>query len=585
MKTLFTLITTLFLSYSISAQIVLNEIQPDAENLVEITNLGDQTVDISTYRLCSWPVYNTLSNLTIVSGSLMLAPGEFLVVTGHSMNQADDELGLYLNNQWTNSNSMLDYVEWGMHGHQRSVVAEAAGIWEDNDFVFTPAMGSSLSWNGGGDTSDFWMIQSSPTFGSANDGGGGPTCDGGSVLIDGGGTSIDLCSGDAEDDIVQFDNDSPSADQYMYVICDANDFILGFPGGSNDFNEAPPGVCRVYGVSFTGNFTAGVGANITQATLSDDCFDISENYIEVTRHNAAAGTINTSDGETATVICIGDGNSDTVIFESDSTLLVDYSFIITDEAGNVLGLPVGDFFDFEEAEPGQCRVYGVAHVGALIIEIGQNIFSDLMYENCGNLSENFIDVFCWYVNGSLIGTDAGETDVTVTIDDDADVLTFETISDAPDDYAYVITDENDLILQLMVDNSHDFNDAEPGVCYVYGVSYIGDLSVPVGEPISNISSGNCFDISDNFVTVTRQLAENISLIDSPQILLFPNPAKDQITLSGGKIDQVQFFDSMGRMVYNTSETTIDIRLLPAGTYLIWVRRGEKLTSEKLVIVR
>ncbi len=158
MKTPLTFLLTMFIicSQELKSQIVLNEINP-AQDRVEIKNLGNSTINIGTYIFCTFPVYNALSTLTLESGSLMLAPGELVVLSGQTLGNANGELGLYLNNQFTNPASIIDYMEYGSSGHQRAAVAISAGIWFANNFVPTPQAGQSMNYDGEGNTAADWF--------------------------------------------------------------------------------------------------------------------------------------------------------------------------------------------------------------------------------------------------------------------------------------------------------------------------------------------------------------------------------------------------------------------------------------------
>ena len=168
MKTLALTLALSFCALFVFAQdIVINEFQP-ATNTVEIKNVGANATNVSSLILCSFPVYTTLSTMTIVSGDLMLDPEEIVVLSGHSMNVANDELGLYLTNAFTNPASMIDYVEWGSTGHVRSSVAVSAGIWQTGDFLtFLPLAGESYMWDAGGDAPSNWFV-GADTFGAEN---------------------------------------------------------------------------------------------------------------------------------------------------------------------------------------------------------------------------------------------------------------------------------------------------------------------------------------------------------------------------------------------------------------------------------
>lgn len=166
MKKSLLLFSILISSLAIQAQVVINELDGSA-NRVEIKNLGQNPVNVSSYFLCTWPQYNTLGSLTLESGNLLLGAGELLVVTGHPFNENDGELGLYLNASFGSSSSIIDYVEWGSTGHTRSSVAVSANIWTSTDFVAAPPAGTSLMYDGSGNTSAHWF-NGTPTFGSEN---------------------------------------------------------------------------------------------------------------------------------------------------------------------------------------------------------------------------------------------------------------------------------------------------------------------------------------------------------------------------------------------------------------------------------
>ena len=135
---------------------MINEL--NASDQVEFKNVSDETVDISEYWICQFPSYDLLGNLSIVcGGDLILEPGEIVTIASDfSLSEDDGELGLYNDNDFGNSNAIMDYVEWGFAGHQRSSVAIAAGIWSEDDFVPAFSAENSIEYDGEGDSSDDW---------------------------------------------------------------------------------------------------------------------------------------------------------------------------------------------------------------------------------------------------------------------------------------------------------------------------------------------------------------------------------------------------------------------------------------------
>lgn len=162
------LVMVLFIGLSnLKAQVVINELMYNGGDMVELKNLGSSPVDVSSWWLCTFPLYNQISSLTIVSGSTTIPPNGLLVISGHTMG-ADEELGLYTTNSFSSSSAIVDYVEWESTPHQRSSVAVTAGVWLSGQFLPATPSGSSIEFDGSGDNSTDYQIQSTPTFGSEN---------------------------------------------------------------------------------------------------------------------------------------------------------------------------------------------------------------------------------------------------------------------------------------------------------------------------------------------------------------------------------------------------------------------------------
>ena len=77
--------------------------------------------------------------------------------------------------------------------------------------------------------------------------------------------------------------------------------------------------------------------------------------------------------------------------------------------------------------------------------------------------------------------------------------------DAGDSYAYILTDIDNNIIQLHLENSYNFEGSGDQPVRVYGISYSGMLTYNAGEHISTITSSGCAILSDlnTFLTVTK----------------------------------------------------------------------------------
>ncbi|MEO0876199.1 MAG: T9SS type A sorting domain-containing protein, partial [Bacteroidota bacterium] len=107
---------------------------------------------------------------------------------------------------------------------------------------------------------------------------------GGAVTTAAGESEITITAGDGIDDIVEFATAGAVGANFTYVITDADNNILAVPEGNTaNFEGAGPGVCRVWGLSYSGTLTADVGQNAGDVELSDGCFNLSDIFLTVNR--------------------------------------------------------------------------------------------------------------------------------------------------------------------------------------------------------------------------------------------------------------------------------------------------------------
>ncbi len=149
--------------------VVINEVRYQGEDTIEILNNGTGSLDLADYWLCLGPgQYVQIGTLTPISGSIQLASAEYLVV---SYGLPDDEggLGLYNTNEFTNSEALVDFVQWGAAGSARENVAVAAGQWVAGDFVtVVGSSNNSIAYDGEGDVATDWNETTTLTFGAVN---------------------------------------------------------------------------------------------------------------------------------------------------------------------------------------------------------------------------------------------------------------------------------------------------------------------------------------------------------------------------------------------------------------------------------
>ncbi|PWL37961.1 hypothetical protein DKG77_14160 [Flagellimonas aquimarina] len=304
---------------------------------------------------------------------------------------------------------------------------------------------------------------------------------------------------------IALDDSMVNGDAQTYVITDDSKNILGIPPTLEavkgvDFDGAGVGSCYIFHLTYSGELS-GLEGGQNLNDLSGN-FALS-NFVVVNRNALNAGTL--SGGPYNFVV---DGTPDMVssITLDDSELNgAAQTYVITDDSKNILGIPptleAVKGVDFDGAGVGSCYIFHLSYSGELAgLEGGQNL-NDLS----GNFAlSNFVVVNRNALNaGTLSGGPYnfvvdGTPDMVSTVALDDTELTGEA-------QTYVITDDSKNILgippTLEAVKGVDFDGAGVGSCYIFHLTYSGELSGLEGGQNLNDLSGN-FDLS-NFVVVNR----------------------------------------------------------------------------------
>ncbi len=331
---------------------------------------------------------------------------------------------------------------------------------------------------------------------------------GGTVSLSEGGAVF--CSGDGIPDILKFaaTGAAPQAD-YIFLVTDTADAFLFDLGDSTsfDFETQLGGNMKVWGLSYTGNLTVQEGDTVTDTSLSDDCFSLSDNAVLVERQEVDGGTVRTDDGRTTAFVCSGDGNPDELTFVNDGESVgSDYLYVVTTDGDLVVATLSGNIQDFENTGFSELRVYGVSYAGNLSASISGNIRDIVFSDGCYELSDNFVTVVRDQPSGSRISNLAGESEVIFCPGPDGDTLNLFQTSTSAAGYVYLLMDTDSTLLQIIDGDALDMTPLAEGDYLLVGVSYTGQLLINEGDtidPASTTFSDNCFVVSDNVMTLRK----------------------------------------------------------------------------------
>lgn len=333
--------------------------------------------------------------------------------------------------------------------------------------------------------------------------------DGGAVQLQGGGNSAIVCGGDDEPDLLSFMHQTTATEaNYGYVVTNEADQILVVlpEGNALDFNLAQAGNCRVWGLSYTGAVIAETGDNLFTTALSDGCYELSFNFLQIRKEAVDGGTVATESGATLVYSCPGDGNPDVIHFDSTGNTTGAYLYLVTDAGNTILTVTDQDRFDFESLPAGAAHVWGLAFTGVFTGSVGQNVINAVLSSECFDLSDNFIQINREQPDGGAISSATGADMYHICPDDGvADIVGFVKTTAYAGPYTYLITDDQNVILTSTDAELFDFDQVPAGVCRIWGLAYTGNLVFQAGQNAGEVLlSDDCYDLSDNFITVFRQ---------------------------------------------------------------------------------
>jgi len=330
--------------------------------------------------------------------------------------------------------------------------------------------------------------------------------EGSSITLSDGSTQKDVCVMDEEPNVLTFDASRPSTTaNYRFVLTDDTDrIILALAGNSLDFNLASTGVTRIYGVSYTGDWIAGAQENILTTTLSDQCFDLSDNYIEVNQFGVEAGTVSFADGSTTQTVCT-EGQADAFSFTRQGDDSESYAYLITDMTNELIAIAgENGQFSLGDVLASDLRVWGLAYYGQLSsIPIGTEVTSVPLSDQCFDLSDNFLSITRILPEAGSIRFVGGDTRLNFCSQELSRMANVQNDQGETTAYAYLITDQTNVVQAVSETDDLVFDNLELGNYRIWGLAYTGTLTVQPGDHApETILSDDCFDLSDNFLEVT-----------------------------------------------------------------------------------
>ncbi|MEL6592053.1 MAG: T9SS type A sorting domain-containing protein, partial [Bacteroidota bacterium] len=407
------------------------------------------------------------------------------------------------------------------------------------------------------------------------------TAEAGTVMTEAGADTAFVCIGSGQtSSVIAFDSMGTSSANYIYVITDPNTIVLGVSEtGEVDFGPAGPGECWVWGLSYTGLLTAQVGDTAANIALSDGCFDLSSNFVVVLRDSISAGTVSTEMGMDTLYYCIGASGGGTGMFSMDSMNVLggdNFTYVVTDNQGVILGLPPADMVDVSGAGVGECWVWGLNYTGNVLAQVGDNAATTQLTDGCFDLSDNFVVAFRDSLSGGQVSTEMGMDTVYYcgfnSGGDDDGAFAIDSTNAFGPNFTYVVTDNNAVILGIPGGDIVNVSAAGPGECWVWGLSYTGNVLAQVGDTASMVDlTDGCYALSDNFVVIFRDS------LDGGEVLTVDSQDTVRVCVTDG-VDDIIDFQSVGgafggSFAYVVTDTATEILGIPPSNSVNFTNAG------------
>ncbi len=309
-----------------------------------------------------------------------------------------------------------------------------------------------------------------------------------------------LCLNQGEPDFVSFQNIGEKNTPFTFIVTDDNDRILNVTSNTfADFSNFPTGICRIYGLAYTGNLLANFGMQISE-TLSTGCFEVSSNSIEVNRALVNGGDIFTQNFTAFNEFVTDDGQSDRLDLTNSGSTLSDYTYVLTDAANNVFRFLDEPTFDFEGLSAGTYRLWGFSYSGDILLSEGQSIFSGSFSSGCFARSFNAITITARNEGlgpppcTATANTIAALTETSICLNagieevvTDADMLqVIET--------SLILTDASDIIQVISQSEEIDIFGLPAGAYFISQITHDQAIGLLVGANTNNLLG--CFAISN-----------------------------------------------------------------------------------------
>ncbi len=406
---------------------------------------------------------------------------------------------------------------------------------------------------------------------------------GGEVSFEDGSDLVNACMGGNQNMGISLMNTGNANLNYAYLLTDESGIIIQkLPAAYVTFSTLPIGVSHIYGVSYSGDLTFIAGENIATTSFSEQCFELSSNYVSVERLELDAGEVFLEDGTALTTVCADNPGDLDLSFTDTATGGNDFAYVITNDDDLILDFSFTDGYDFFGFPNGTYHVYGVTYTGLLYQNTGVDFEGEVFSNGCFGVTNEAITIEIISVNGGTpFAAIGGELlDSYLYCSTESSVISIVNNDFIGTDVGIIILDETGEIIQIFAGDSFLPSTNEDHVYTIYSVAYTGTLNedISAGMTIENgVFSDECFAVSDAFVTLEIAYVEGGELAldtGTSEAFICANDAISGThsfgTSSNASGDYAYLLTDEEGAIYSAIDGTVaNFSLLEIGTYHLY----------------
>lgn len=288
--------------------------------------------------------------------------------------------------------------------------------------------------------------------------------------------------------------------KFQYILTSQHDTILKLiDSDSLDIKSIQNGLCKVFGISYSGDLNLTAGDYIRKSNASNACFELSTNYITLIKDKPIGGRISLFNGDTTYQICTKDGWPDKLTFKKSSGSFLPYGYIATDRNNQIVSLDAS--INLETLGGLISKIYGVSYLGKITANIGDDITQVGFSTACYSLSENYIQISQDEISGGSIRTNNASNLINLcasSITVDTVILKSNGVGPSVK-YKYLFI-QNDTLQYISSSGILTSQEVPLGTSTVYGIAYKGSFLGKIGDKISEKRLvDSCYGISTNSV--------------------------------------------------------------------------------------